>query len=252
MRFRLSWSLSFLGFLGFLVLLLYAPAVRAQSGVAGTYRCMSFNVGGRGGRCTSPPLVLQANGQYQMSSEHGTYTVKGNQIVLSESKIRGAGRLHDNEIVFEYTYRGLQQTVTYRREAEAAPPAIGHESSDAQQPDYVPVSVTIEFPESDGSPSWVNTAQLVPSSGDKDDTYETLAVTDGKQTVKAYFKAVATERVYTLLVGSGFENRPLARVDLRKTASPVKLTVQVPSTGKDRDRYTPPRTDRGSAPPPAP
>jgi hypothetical protein len=85
--------------------------------VAGVYRCWHFNVGGAGKRCTSPPLELRADGTYRMSSERGTYTIQRDRIVLSESKIRGPGRmLGGDKIVFEYTYKGLAHTVTYLRQ----------------------------------------------------------------------------------------------------------------------------------------
>lgn len=237
------------GCLSFSFVLLLAPMVRAQSGVAGTYRCVSFNVGGRGGRCTSPPLVLRADRQYLMSSEHGTYSVRNNRIFLSASRIRGAGRLQGgNEIVFEYTYRGLPQTVTYRREAQAAAP---NATSAPGETSFVPVSFIMEFSDSDGSVEWINSAKLVPESGAKEDGYETLAVTNGKQTVKAYFRAVATGRIYTLLVGSGFETRALAKIDLRTATGPVQLTIRAPRPARDRDRYTPPTTGPGYIPPPS-
>lgn len=237
----------FCGFLFFSVALFFVPDVIVQSNLVGTYRCVSFNVGGRGGRCTSPPLNLLANGQYQMSSEQGTYAVRNNRIFLSESKIRGAGRLQGgNEIIFEYTYRGLVQTVTYHREAEAAP---ANSMSETGATSFVPVSFTVDFSAADGSVDWINSANLVPEGGAKKDGYETLAVTDGKQTVKAYFKAVATGHIYTLLVGSGFETRALAKVDLRKATEPVKLTIQTPRPTRDRDRYTPPTSGPSYTPP---
>jgi hypothetical protein len=95
-----------------------------RESIAGTYRCWSFNVGGAGRRCTSPPIVLHPDGTYEISSEWGTYSVLGDQVVLSESKIRGPGRLQGgNQIVFEYEYRGLPHTVTYVRQEDApAPP----------------------------------------------------------------------------------------------------------------------------------
>ena len=244
MHFRRSFSRSLLSFSA---VLLFASVTTAQTGVAGTYRCASFNVDGRGGRCTSPPLVLQTGGQYQMSSEHGTYTVRNNRIFLSESRIRGAGRLQgDTEIVFEYTYRGLPQTVTYRREPEAAPQ---YSANQPGKTSFVPVSFTMTFSAADGSVGWINSANLVPEGGAKEDGYETLAITGGKQTVNAYFKAVATGRIYTLLVGSGFDTRVLARIDLRKATGSVKLTVLVPRLTRDRDRYVPPTTGPGYIPP---
>ena len=86
--------------------------------LAGRYRCWSFNVGGRGGRCTSPPIILNEDGTYSMSSEKGTWKVKGDQVILSASKIRGPGKLNKegNQIVFEYTTNGLRQTVAYLRQ----------------------------------------------------------------------------------------------------------------------------------------
>ena len=90
-----------------------------NTNLAGTYRCWSENVGGRGGRCAvgAPPLVLNADGTYSMSNEHGTYKVSGDFIILSESKLRGQGHIvGGNQIVFEYDYRNLHHTVTYLRQ----------------------------------------------------------------------------------------------------------------------------------------
>lgn len=88
------------------------------SSVAGTYRCRSYNVGGAGGRppVGTPPLVLNADGSYSISSEHGTYTVEGDTLVLSQSKIRGPGKLSGNQVVFEYDYKGLHHVVTYLKQ----------------------------------------------------------------------------------------------------------------------------------------
>ncbi|MBI3553071.1 MAG: hypothetical protein HY077_11200 [Elusimicrobia bacterium] len=105
-----------------LALLLCALSFQARaaekSKAAGHYRCWSFNVGTRAGRCTSPPLVLKEDGTYSMSTEKGTYKVKGSQLVLSASKIRGPGKFNKdgNQIVFEYKYKGVQQSVIYLRQ----------------------------------------------------------------------------------------------------------------------------------------
>jgi hypothetical protein len=99
--------------LRFMLLLLGAGLATAQTvNIAGTYRCASFNVGGRGGRCTSPPLILRGDGTYQISGEKGRYGVKNGLLVLSASKVRGPGQILGNEIMFEYRYAGLLQTVT--------------------------------------------------------------------------------------------------------------------------------------------
>lgn len=228
------------------------PDLLAQgSSVAGTYRCRSFNVGGAGRRCTSPPLVLHPDGTYQMSSERGTYTVEGDQVILSESKIRGPGRLQGgNEIVFEYEYRGLRHTVAYmRQEGAAIPPPAS--TGRPERPARVPVEVTLRFSPSDGSVGWINSASLIPEGGAAGP--EALARTDGKTTVEASFRSVETGRVYTLFVSSGFERRPVGKVDLREAAGPVAVTLDVPPPKQDRNRLIRPRTDAGpTAPVPAP
>ena len=96
-------------------------SARAESS-SGKYRCWSMNVGGYGGgRCTSPALLLNSNGTYVMGSEKGTYSTKGNQLILSQSKIRGPGRFQENgnQIVFEYAYNGKNYTITYLRLGDA-------------------------------------------------------------------------------------------------------------------------------------
>lgn len=87
--------------------------------LSGTYRCWSFNVSGVGGgsciRPPQPPMVLNSDGTYKFSSEQGTYNVKDGLIYLSQSKIRGAGKLleDNNQIRFEYDYKERHYTVTY-------------------------------------------------------------------------------------------------------------------------------------------
>ncbi len=95
---------------------LWSSSIQAGSSLAGgTYRCLSYNVSGGGGSCRlAPPIVLKPDGTYDISGEHGTYEIKGDQIFLSESKIRGPGKIRaGNQLMFEYNYRGMQHTVTY-------------------------------------------------------------------------------------------------------------------------------------------
>jgi hypothetical protein len=98
-------------------LLLGCPGLHAQSQTAGTYRCAAVSVDGRNGRCGSPPLILYPDGSYQIWGEEGTYTVRGDWLVLSQSRKRGRGRMRNGqEIVFDYTYRGRKYKVTFRRQ----------------------------------------------------------------------------------------------------------------------------------------
>jgi hypothetical protein len=181
-----------------------------------------------------------------MSSERGTYTVKGDQIVLSESQIRGPGRLQGgNQIVFEYSYRGQPHTVTYLKQDGSAPASPAEkESRPAMR--QVPVEVKIRFSPSDGSVGWINSAALIPQ-GEKTGP-ETLAVTDGKQTVSASFRSVEAGRVYTLFVSSGLERRPVGTVDLSNASGPLSFTIDVPPPKRDRDRPSPPRSGPGLVP----
>src|SRR5438045_963984 len=100
--------------------LLASMPAQAASSPAGSYRCWSMNVGGRGGRCSSPPIVLHADGRYEMSREHGTWKAKGDEIVLSESKLRGPGHVVENKLIFKYRSEGWDTTVTYVHQADVS------------------------------------------------------------------------------------------------------------------------------------
>ncbi len=105
------------GLLGVGSLLLGSSPAYAQGEIAGTYRCASIHAGKQIGRCASPPLILHADGSYQIWNEQGTYSVLGKYVVFSEAKKRGPGRLvRGREIVFEYFHRGRKHQVVFRRE----------------------------------------------------------------------------------------------------------------------------------------
>ncbi len=88
--------------------------------IAGVYRCWKYNVEGAGKRCASPPLILREDGTYKMSGEKGTYQIVKGQLILSESKIRGPGKLEqENQITFEYSYKGWKHSVTYLKQEGA-------------------------------------------------------------------------------------------------------------------------------------
>ncbi len=200
-------------------------ATASRQSLAGTYRCWQFNVSGSGGRCTSPALVLRANGTYQIGSERGTYRVSGNTIRLSKSRIRGAGRIEGDgmRIVFQYSYKGRAHTVTYLRRNQANEKEKENRVAPGKP---VEVNVTILYPPEDKSGTWVNTAAIIAEG----ETYgpEVLALTDGKQTVTAWFRSVPTGRVYTIYTSTGFERRAVGTVDLRNVGSgPVNKTIHV-------------------------
>ncbi len=222
-----------------------APALAGAADVAGAYRCWSRNVGGAGGPCrTAPALVLRPDGTYSESSAHGTYLVRGDQLVLSASTVRGAGRLEGNRIVFEYVHNGLHHTVTYLKQAgvDAAPTAAPPSSG---RPAGVPVEIALRFPPSDGSVGWINSVALVSQGGTTGP--EALGRTDGKHTVLASFRAVEPGHVYTVWVSSGFERRPVGTLDLRATTGAVSSTLDVSATTGAHDRAVPPSSASGPA-----
>ena len=100
----------------FASLLWVCPSTGAGDNYVGVYQCASLVVNGHSGRCTSPPLVLYADGTYKIWAEQGTYRIDGNQLKLSESKKHGWGQLlRGRQIVFEFTYRRKKHKVTFRR-----------------------------------------------------------------------------------------------------------------------------------------
>jgi hypothetical protein len=217
-----------------MLLLLGAGLATAQTvNIAGTYRCASFNVGGRGGRCTSPPLILRGDGTYQISGEKGPYGVKNGLLVLSASKVPGPGQILGNEIMFEYRYAGLLQTVTYRRSPDATVTAASAASSPES---LVPVDLTIVFPTSDGWIDSVNSARLVAPGSDPRSAATALAYSQDRRTVRAYFRGIKTRIVYELQLGSGFANYAMASLDLRAAHGQVQRTLEVPLPGKAQER----------------
>ena len=98
------------------------PQNKPPHPLAGTYRCDSIRVEGMKKRCTSPPLVLNSDGSYQLWNEQGTFMVLGKYVVLSESRKRGPGLLKKGrEIIFEYYHQNRKFTVNFKR-VDAPPP----------------------------------------------------------------------------------------------------------------------------------
>jgi hypothetical protein len=210
----------------------------ANSEIAGTYRCASQNVGGAGGRCTSPPLILNGDGTYQMSSEHGRYRIAGNRLYLSESRLRGTGQISGDELIFEYAYRGLIQTMIYRREQQSAYSSASQAQS-AQNGNgaaSVPVLLRIDFDRPDGWIGWINTAKLVPVGPNSGDSIIGMAVATSRQSLRVSFRAVPTGRRYELQLGSGTANYAVATVDIRRTQQPVELAISTRIPGNSQLR----------------
>ncbi len=202
---------------------------------AGTYRCWSYNVSGGGGSCTlSPAIVLKSDGTYSISSEQGTYQVAGDTLTLSQSKLRGPGKIIDgNKIRFEYDYQTLHHTVTYLLSSKE--PGI---STQDGQPSEVTVDVILEYPTKDSALNSISTIELVPKGQDvKTAPYKptALAVWNGDRRVTGSFhKATNTPRTgieYTVYASTGFGSTAVGTLDLTKTKTQIEAIIPVSLTG---------------------
>lgn len=210
-------------FVGSAVLAATTATVKStHSSVAGTYTCWSFNVGGAGQKCTSPALVLQKNGRYQMSSEKGTFQVKGNQIILSKSKFRGPGALSPDgmQIRFQYKYRGLEQIITYLKRGESKP------ASSKKSSGPVFLDLTIKFAEPYSAIDSISAIELVAQDGSDKTIYEALAYATDNQTLKAYYKpargGVPSGKIYEVKAGE----QKIGEVDLRGVSGEVSKLIE--------------------------
>lgn len=201
------------------------------SAYAGSYRCWSYNVsGGGGGDCRLfAPIVLNKDGTYAISSEKGTYSVKGDVITLSESKLRGPGTLlGGTQIRFEYDYNGWHHVITYLKEGGAA--------STTGTGNEIAVQVTLEYTTKDSALNSIVTLELVPEGQNVDTaSYKptAIAVWDGNKRVTASFhKELAKPRTgakYTVYANTGFAETAVGTLDL--TAATKDMTAVIKVTG---------------------
>ncbi len=217
------------------------PAVKssqqtqARTSASGSYRCWSYNVSGGGsGDCRLfAPLVLKNDGTYSLSSEKGTYTISKDTISLSESKIRGVGKLiGDTQIRFEYDYNKWHHTLTYLKEAGSETSIKNPENAPAE----VAVQLILQYPEKDSSLGGVLTVELVPEGEVVDTaTYKptAIAVYDGdKRIVASFYKATnmpQTGKKYTVYTSTGFSATAVGTIDLTSATKETKATIDITS-----------------------
>jgi hypothetical protein len=105
-----------LGVLNLCVFFLYSPSVRAQSGVAGSYHCSHARVEGKSTKCTSPPLILNEDGSYQLLGKEGRYSVKGKWLYLDHTSHQRKGQLQPGyRIAFQYRENGKLCEIVFER-----------------------------------------------------------------------------------------------------------------------------------------
>lgn len=206
------------------------------SSLSGTYRCWSYNVQGAGKSCTSPPLVLHSDGTYSMSSEQGTYSVNGDFITLSESKIRGSGKILENgmQIRFEYEYNGWTHTVTYLKMQESKSTNSNFEKADVK---LVEVSLNIVF-QSESEARSISTASLV-AKGENTPAGEALVYESKPKVVTALFRkygsksGIETGKVYDVLVSTGFGSWKVGEIDLTSVRDDIEIEIIAQSENLD-------------------
>lgn len=225
-------------------LLLIPPSAAAPQDAAepapGVYRCSSNNVSGGGGSCRNlSPLRLNADGSYQHSSTRGTWSVRDGKLLLSESKLWGAGLILGRDALrFEYDYRGWHHVVSWVCQGcavavpqNAAPPGAG---GSGLQGAPVGVSLTLRFDRAIGG---VSTFLIVPVEHARGYTHnatlppgavEGLARETGPTTV-----ALTTSRDNRLVSGRRYvvflswprETIPVAILDLPAAAEDYSATL---------------------------
>jgi len=207
----------------------------SNTSLAGSYRCFSYNVsGGGGGDCRLfAPIVLNANGTYSMSSEKGTYVVKGDVVTLSESKLRGPGTLLEGgmQMRFEYDYNGWHHTITYLKEG-------GSTSSSAQGGAEISVQLILEYPAKNSGLGGIVTVELVPEGQTVDKApYKPTAIAqyDGdKKIIGSFYKATNMPKSgmkYTVFTSTGFAATAVGTLDLTTAKTETKATILVTTSG---------------------
>ncbi|MBI4239422.1 hypothetical protein HY620_00340 [Candidatus Uhrbacteria bacterium] len=212
------------------------PAVQSKKEykkLAGSYRCWSYNVsGGGGGNCRLfAPIILKKDGTYSVSSEKGTFTVKGDVIALSKSKLRGPGKLvGGTQIRFEYDYNGWHHVITYLKESGSPT----NEGSPSGKVSEVPVQIVLEYPDKDSSINSIATIELVVEGEDaKKASYKptAIAVWDGdRRVVGSFHKATNTPRTgkkYDVYANWGAELQKVGTIDLVAAKTQVNAILKI-------------------------
>lgn len=223
----------------------------SKKNVAGSFRCWSYNTGSSagGGGITGgeskqsivpstlglgqgcrlfAPIVLKEDGKYEMSKEKGTWKVQGDTVVLSESKIRGPGKILEGgmQIRFEYEYNNSRHIITYLREGETKKAQKGQK--------FIELTAQVHFPEGDYSADSVNTVTLF-DKGTGEQAGESVAYPLDRSTIESWFSkrppkiGVETEKIYNVFVGSGFGSSKVGEIDLRGVNADITKKIFVKS-----------------------
>ncbi len=213
--------------------------------LAGTYRCWQFNASGGGGSCRfSVPIKLSADGTYSESSTQGTYTVSGDTITFSESKIRGPGKLlGGNKIFFEYDYNSWHYTVTYLLSENES--SVNSQSTPSQSSSGG-VQAILKYPTKEAALGSIGVITLIPEGDDPKnpkEKYTAIAQYDGDRTIVGSFNGVSSTPKpgvkYTVIAGTGSSEQATGTIDLTSPSSgTVEAVINVSSKPSSAQQTT--------------
>ncbi|HXN21841.1 MAG TPA: hypothetical protein VOA41_03750 [Candidatus Dormibacteraeota bacterium] len=105
-----------LGTLSLGLFLIFIPSARAQSRIAGSYHCSHARIEGKSTKCSSPPLILNEDGSYQLLGKEGRYAVKGQWVYLDQTSLQRKGQLQPGyRIAFQYRENGKRCEIIFER-----------------------------------------------------------------------------------------------------------------------------------------
>ncbi|MBI5428254.1 MAG: hypothetical protein HZA02_08270 [Nitrospinae bacterium] len=186
-----------------------------------------------------PPLTLNADGGYQLSSTRGRWSERDGALILSESALWGPGEILGPDAVrFEYDYRGWRHVVTWvcQECAFGAPPAGGPpaERAPVSKGSYVGVSLTLEFAQAIGG---VSAFVIVPAEHARNYAHNAPLPSGAVQGLAwetgANSVALATNRDNKLISGARYvvflswprETIPVAILDLPPVTADYTATL---------------------------
>ena len=99
------------------LLLILTPVSPAQdANVSGRYQCIQAKMKGKVMACNAAPLILKADGKFELRGWEGNYLVNGQWVELSDSLIKTRAKIEPgHKIVLRYHGKNGFVEVTYER-----------------------------------------------------------------------------------------------------------------------------------------
>jgi hypothetical protein len=99
-----------------LLLALSPPCSAETTDVSGRYQCTQAKVKGKVMACKAAPLILKADGHFELRGWEGSYLVKGQWVELSDSMVKTRAKIEPgHKIVLRYHGKHGFVEMTYER-----------------------------------------------------------------------------------------------------------------------------------------